>query len=233
MRFSAFMVAVSVSSSVLAQTISPASESRCFGTVAHGRIEHAVQMPAEGRNFLAYSGLASSLGRTHLHSRVRDVVIAAYGTVEKSIPGKVFVYGETGLANGGRFRPHRTHQNGLSVDFMVPVTDASGRSVPLPTSVLNRFGYDIKFDATGRYEGYRIDFDAMAEHLYQLHAAASAAGVGVGLVIFEPELQARLFATRRGEFLRGIPFMKKPAWIRHDNHYHVDFVVPCSSLNGG
>lgn len=154
----------------------------------------------------------------------------AYAALEKTMPDKVFVYGETGLANGGRFRPHRTHQNGLSVDFMVPVIDASGRSVPLPTSVLNKFGYGIKFDSAGRYKGYQIDFEAIAEHLYQLHAAASARGIGIGLVIFEPTLQPRLFATKRGEFLRTLPLMKKQAWIRHDNHYHVDFVLPCSPL---
>jgi penicillin-insensitive murein DD-endopeptidase len=204
--------------------------SRCFGTVGHGRIEHAVQMPPDGKNYSAYSSLANSLGRTYLHSRVREVVTDAYAALEKSAPAKVFVYGETGLAKGGRFRPHRTHQNGLSVDFMVPVADASGRSVPLSASVLNEFGYGIDFDADGRHDDYRIDFEALAEHLYQLHAAASVRGVGIGLVIFEPSLHARLFSTRRGEFLRGLPFMKKPAWIRHDNHYHVDFGVPCSPL---
>jgi penicillin-insensitive murein endopeptidase len=204
--------------------------SRCFGSVAHGRIEHAVQLPPEGRNYRAYSGLANSLGRTYLHSRVREVVMNAYAELEKSALGKVYVYGETGLAKGGRFRPHRTHQNGLSVDFMVPVVDAAGRSMPLPTSTFNKFGYGIEFDSDGRHDNYRIDFEALAEHLYQLHAAASAQGVGIGLVIFEPSLHARLFATRRGEFLRSLSFMKKPAWIRHDNHYHVDFVVPCSSL---
>lgn len=206
-------------------------ESRCFGTVAHGRLEGAVQMPPSGKNYSAYSSLANSLGRTYLHSRVREVVTDAYATLEKRAPEKVYVYGETGLVNGGRFRPHRTHQNGLSVDFMVPVVNASGYSVPLPTSALNEFGYGIEFDSDGRHDDYRIDFEALAEHLYQLHAAASARGIGVGLVIFEPSLHAKLFATKRGESLRSLPFMKKPAWIRHDNHYHVDFVVPCPPLS--
>jgi penicillin-insensitive murein endopeptidase len=157
-------------------------------------------------------------------------VIDAYRALEVAARDRVFMYGETGLANGGRFRPHRTHQNGLSVDFMVPVIDKLGRSVPLPTSAWNEFGYGIKFDSAGRYKDYQIDFEAVAEHLYQLHAAASARDVGIGLVIFEPEYHARLFATKRGEFLRSLPWMEKQAWIRHDNHYHVDFVVPCSPL---
>jgi penicillin-insensitive murein endopeptidase len=112
------------------------------------------------------------------------VVLSAYQSLERAAPGKIFVYGETGWKSGGRIRPHRTHQNGLSVDFMVPVLDRTGRSVPLPTSALNRFGYDIEFDAAGRYQDLEIDFAAVAEHLYQLDAAARRRGIGIALVIF-------------------------------------------------
>jgi murein endopeptidase len=72
--------------------------------------------------------------------------------------------------SGGRIRPHRTHQNGLSVDFFVPVRNAQGKSVPLPISITNRLSYNIEFDISGKYV--------------------------------------------------------KP-WVRHDEHYHVDFAVPC------
>jgi len=27
-------------------------------------------------------------------------------------------------------------------------------------------------------------------------------------------------------------FMKGEAWVRHDEHYHVDFAVPCKPLSG-
>jgi penicillin-insensitive murein endopeptidase len=142
----------------------------------------------------------------------------------------VFVYGETGWKSGGRIRPHRTHQNGLSVDFMVPVLDKAGRSVPLPTSALNRFGYDIEFDTAGRYEGLEVDFPAIAEHLYQLHAAARAHGSGIALVIFDRAYLPRLFATPRGPYLQqNLNFMKRQPWVRHDEHYHVDFAVKCQA----
>jgi hypothetical protein len=138
------------------------------------------------------------------------------------------VYGETGWPSGGRFRPHRSHQNGLSVDFFVPVRDATGRSVPLPTDVTTRFGYDIEFDASAKYGQYSIDFQAIAEHLYQLDVAAKAHGVGMSLVIFDLQYLPRLFATPRGAYLqRNLPFMKGKPWVRHDEHYHVDFAVPC------
>ncbi|MSQ59082.1 MAG: hypothetical protein EXR36_05415 [Betaproteobacteria bacterium] len=110
------------------------AESTCYGTVAKGRLENAVSLPVKGANFIAYSLLAAVLWRNHLHSKVKEIVVATYAAMERSIPSKVFVYGETGWAAGGRIRPHRTHQNGLSIDFMVPVTNQGGKSVPLPTS---------------------------------------------------------------------------------------------------
>lgn len=150
------------------------------------------------------------------------------------MPGAQFVYGETGWPSGGKFRPHRTHQNGLSVDFFVPVIDSRGRSVALPTSPLKRFGYDIEFDANGQYGEYRIDFSALAEHLYQLRQAALAKQVDIALVIFDAQYLPRLFATARGPYLRThMPFMKGKPWVRHDEHYHVDFAVPCRAMSSG
>jgi penicillin-insensitive murein endopeptidase len=143
------------------------------------------------------------------------------------------VYGESGWKEGGRIRPHRTHQNGLAVDFMVPVVDSKGQSVPLPTNVLNEFGYGIEFDANGRYEDLTIDFNAIGEHLYALVEAATVAQVGMSRVIFDKAYIPRLYATPRGQFVRRhIPFMEGEPWIRHDEHYHVDFAITCKRLSG-
>ena len=205
-----------------------AGESQCHGTVGRGRIEGSVKLPLKGSNFSAYSSIAATAGRTYTHSRVAAILAASYGALASAFPEIRYVYGETGWESGGTFRPHRTHQNGLSVDFFVPVRDASGRSVPLPTDLTQRFGYDIEFDKEARYKGLRIDFDAMAEHLYQLNVAAKAAGVGIALVIFDSAYLPRLFATKRGSSLQhSLPFMKGKPWVRHDEHYHVDFAVSC------
>ena len=222
--FAALFFLVSVSVAI-------AADSQCYGTVSNGRIEGSVKLPASGTNFVSYSRLANSLGRTYVHNKVADVVVAAYGSLAKNHPTVTYVYGETGLAAGDRFRPHRTHQNGLSVDFFVPVRDASGNSVPLPTSVTKRFGYDVEFDATAKYGEYTIDFPAIAEHLYQLDVAAKARGIGIALVIFDTDYLPRLLATPRGNYLqKNLPFMKGRPWVRHDEHDHVDFAVPCKRL---
>lgn len=209
------------------------AQSTCYGTVADGRLEGGVKLPASGPNFQAYSQIGVVAGRTHVHAKVAAIVREAYRRLESRAPKKVFVYGETGLAEGGRIRPHKTHRNGTSVDFMVPVLDAAGHSVPLPASVFNKLGYDLEFDAQGRAEGLRIDFEAVAEHLYQLNEVAREQGAGLALVIFDLPYLPRLWATPRGPYLREqVNFLQGKPWIRHDEHYHVDFAVPCKPLKG-
>jgi penicillin-insensitive murein endopeptidase len=205
--------------------------STCYGTVGHGRLANGSQLPARGQNYAAYSQVGVDLGRTYLHAQVEAVMLAAYEQLQRAAPEKLFVYGETGLATGGAIPPHRTHQAGLSVDFMVPLLDRSGKSAPIPASPLNKFGYGLEFDAAGRSGELTIDFDAMAEHLYQLEQAARKKRAGVALVIFDPALMPLLFNTARGPYLKQtLPFMKGRPWVRHDEHYHVDFTVPCRPL---
>jgi penicillin-insensitive murein endopeptidase len=208
-------------------------ESTCYGTPVRGRLENGWQLPGSGRNFQAYSTLGAVAGRNYTHSRIYRTVLDAYEILEKTAPGKVFVYGETGWNRGGRFRPHKTHQNGLSVDFFVPVVDSAGTSVPLPTGISDKFGYDIEFDRHGRFKDYTLDFDAMAEHLSAIRQAADANGVRILRVIFDNDLQALLFKTRKGSALQNnLPFSVKKPWVRHDEHYHIDFSVPCKPLTG-
>lgn len=203
--------------------------SQCHGAVGKGSIERAVKLPVSGANFSAYSLIGAAAGRTYVHSSVAEIMLAAYGAVGASLPQARFVYGETGLAQGGPFKPHRTHQNGLSVDFFVPVQDAAGKAAALPSSPLNRFGYDIEFDADGRFGQYRIDFPAMAEHLAQLHLAAKARQVALAKVIVDPRYFAQLFATPRGPYLKAnLRFMKGRPWVRHDEHFHIDFALSCT-----
>ena len=203
-------------------------KSTCYGSTSNGSLENGWKLPSKGSNFSAYSSIGSTIGRTYVHSDVHGVILAAYAALETTLPRKFFVYGETGRKSGGKFEPHKTHQNGLSVDFMVPVVDVAGESVPLPTNALNRWGYDLEFDSDGHADGLRIDAEAMSEHIYQLHRATMAEGIGIWRVIFAPELQPLLHTTRRWPYLHAhVEFSKKRSWVRHDEHYHLDFVVQC------
>ena len=123
---------------------------------------------------------------------------------------------------------HKIHRNSLSVDFMVLVIDEHGLSVHLPTHPLNRFGYDIEFNVQGEDGKLTIDYEAMSAHLVSLHRETKRRGYDIWRVIFDPKLQPYLFKTQHGEYLRqNIQFSKKPSWVRHDEHYHVDFNIAC------
>lgn len=123
---------------LLSCLVSAQEPSTCYGTAADGSLNNGGKLPSSGANYSVYSSIGSMIGRTYVHSEVYAVVVDAYFKLEKSLPKNVFVYGESGKKRGGEFDPHKTHRNGLSVDFMVPVVDQSGESVPLPASVLNK-----------------------------------------------------------------------------------------------
>ena len=209
-------------------------ESTCYGTTANGWLENGVALPSSGPNFENYTALGGILGRTYVHSRVREAIINSFRALETSRPETVYVYGETGKKHGGPFKPHKPHQNGLSVAFMVPIVDSKNRSIPLPTNVFNKYGYGIEFDVKGQHGSYRIDFEAMAAHLLALKQEADRSGIGMWPVIFDLVLQPLLLNTQDGPQLteESISFTKKRSWVRHDEHYHVDFIVACEEMEG-
>lgn len=209
-----------------------AGESTCYGMPSNGRLEGGVSLPNAGANFQTYGRVPSALGRTHVHTTVRDTLTSAYKHLEAQTPGVPYVFAESGWATGGSFKPHKTHQNGLSVDLMVPVRRHDGTPVPMPTHAFNRYGYDIEFDARGRSDDLVIDFDALGALMLALADAARANGIGVRRVIFAPDLQPALYASVHGEEIRRrVTIPKKRSWVRHDEHIHVDFSVPCQPLS--
>lgn len=208
-----------------------AEESTCYGTTSKGRLDNGIALPSSGANYVGYSTIARLAGRTYVHTQVAGIIVNAYKSLEIEQPNKVFKYAETGFEEGGQFKPHKTHRNGLSVDFMTPVKDETGQSVHLPTHPFNKFGYDIEFDGNGKYDEYTIDFVALAAHIVALHKEAKAQGVDLWRVIFDPKLQPELFKTSYDPYLKKhIQFSKNRSWVRHDEHYHIDFDIPCKEF---
>lgn len=208
-----------------------ATDSQCYGTTSNGRLSAGVQLPSNGRNFESYSLVARYAGRTYVHSTVRDIIVNAYKSLEVGQPAKVYKYAETGFEEGGQFKPHKTHRNGLSVDFMTPVVDEKGRSVHLPTNPTNKFGYKIEFDKHDKYKKLSIDYEALAAHIVELHKESIRQGYDLWRVIFDPKLQPNLFKTKYASYIKNnIKLSTKKSWVRHDEHYHVDFAIPCKSL---
>lgn len=199
--------------------------SRVIGTVAHGRIEHAHVIPPWGRGFVTYSFLGSALGRQYVDGRVRDTLLAAFAATSKVENGRRFVMGETGWPHGGRFRPHRSHQNGMAVDIFVPV-ERGGAAMTLGTWPWNKFGYGLEFDEQGRLGDFRIQFESIAAFLLEVDAQAKKRGVRIERVIITPEFVPLLLDTPSGRRLSalGDRITRKAVWVRHDEHFHIDFV---------
>jgi penicillin-insensitive murein endopeptidase len=196
--------------------------STCHGTTKDGWIENSVRLT--GGAARPYCWLCARALRTYGHRPAVEAIEAAYDDVAAEFPETDWVYGESGFPWGGRFWPHRTHRNGLAFDFMVPLKGGNR----LPAHVFNRFGYDLEFDTQGRGAAGEIDFAAIARHLELLEQHARAAGGGVGRVIIAPDLQDDLFAAPgSGDLAQRLRFNKQPSWVRHDEHYHVDFDFPC------
>jgi penicillin-insensitive murein DD-endopeptidase len=202
----------------------------CHGTVANGSLEWGRRLPYSGDNYRAYSLAGFLLGRTFVHSAVRDAMRDSYAELRQSDPELRFLYAETGWPWGGRFRPHKTHANGTSVDFQVPVRTLDGRVSELPTSPFTGFGYLVRFDATGKSQSgtLMLDFETMGKHLLALDKAARARGIRVRNVIFKVGLQPKLRETKSGALaMSRLSFNGRDAWVPHDEHYHIDFDVPC------
>ncbi len=198
--------------------------SACSGPTHQGRLSGAVRPPLFGANYRSYCVVCALALRTYGHEKAVGALVESFERLAESRPGTRFVYGEIGFPWGGPFPPHRSHQNGLSLDVMVPLED--GRS--LPTNGLNRFGYDEEFDSQGAGQAGKIDFAALAEQLLALDQAARKRGGRVARVFLAPDLQDELFRTAAGQRLKAVvPFNARQSWVRHDDHYHVDLAFPC------
>lgn len=95
--------------------------SRSIGSTADGSLINGKRLPMSGANFRGYSRVLTAVGRNSLHGEVRAVVLDAYAMLAEARPDLTFVCGECSWPSGGQLRPHVTHRNGLSIDFMVPV----------------------------------------------------------------------------------------------------------------
>ncbi len=209
----------------------PTLASRSVGTPEHGSLEQGHPLPPSGTGYVTYSYLGSALGRQYVHGAVRDLLVEAFAACHKARPDRRFVVGETGWPHGGRFWPHKSHENGLSVDVFMPVRDRAGQARDLPTWPWNRFGYGLELDASGSLGELHIDFDDLALWLVELGARAPAFGLRVRKIIVAPEYVPLLLASPSGHKLGALAgaLQRGPGWWRHDEHVHVDLAVSAAS----
>ena len=160
--------------------------------------------------------------------------------------------GETGLRDGGKLWPHASHGRGTSADIFLPLLDEERAPVRLSHEPWNLWGYCHYFDAAGRYAGTRweaaprlvpvlgrvspcltstdnsliqVDFDETARLLAAIDRKARLHGLQVRVLIVTAEYLPRLLNSEGGRELGALEskFVRRPVWIRHDEHVHIEF----------
>lgn len=200
------------------------------GSPGKGSLQKAAKLPYRGEGYRYFSPLSYYvLQRGFVHNKVQKTIIAAYKDCKAEMPERKFRLMECSKRKGGPMKPHRTHQNGLSVDFMTPL-QKKGKAF----QALDQLGiwhYLLTFDGQAQWRinpKVKIDYETMARHLLALDDAAKGNGLKIKKVIFKVELQPALFQGTYGKKLkrRGIYFVRKLSPLidnLHDDHYHIDF----------
>lgn len=203
-----------------------------FGKVNAGKIENAWLLPYNKDNYKSFSFISYYLlGRAYVNSNVYKTVDESFKIMTRSKPEIKFRYMECSKKRGGRMRPHRTHQNGLSIDFMTPLIKHEK-----PKKFYDRIGifrYLMNFDESGKANinsNVSIDFETIALHILTLEKVGRKNGIRIKKVIINTNLKDDLFSTKYGDQLKqsGIYFVRNltPQLNKlHDDHYHIDFEI--------
>lgn len=204
--------------------------STTIGKVNYGSIENAWLIPRKGANYKYFSWFNYYvIGRAYTHSDVCKAVVDSYAELEKTSPKTKFRYMESAKKKGGKTWPHRTHQNGLSVDFMTPLK--KNEKQKLGYDRIGSLRYLMNFDNNGKAKISKkvsIDFELCALHILTLEKYARKYNLKIKKVILNTNLKDDLFATKYGKQLKesGIYFTRNLSPMLnklHDDHYHIDF----------
>ena len=204
-------------------------ESISSGTVSNGSLKNGKLIPFEGGNFQYFDTSSYLAGRAFTSSRVKKTVLNTYQELKTLVPDRQFYIMECSNEHGGKLFPHRTHQNGLSIDFMMPLLKGSNAYYEL--DILGKDHYWLEFDDEGKYtkdKSISVDFNLIAQHILLLDQEAKKNGLKVSKVIIKIEFKDELFATSFGKQLKssGIYVVKSLSPMinaLHDEHYHIDF----------
>lgn len=104
--------------------------------------------------------------RASLNGAVKNTLLEAYDSLFRPLPKRFFRIMECSNEEGGELFPHKTYQNGMSVDLMMPLVQDNQ-----PYYELDDLGADhywLSFDDQGRYDNdtsVRFDFNLVALEL--------------------------------------------------------------------
>lgn len=203
--------------------------SQSIGSVSNGSLINGKLFPFIGKNYEYFDKNSYLAGKGFTHSIVKNIVLNSYKELETSIPNRQFKIMECSHQHGGKLQPHRTHQNGTSIDFMMPLIKDNQ-----PYYELDNMGfahYLLSFNDQGEYSldsSISIDFESVNIHLLSLENHARELGYKIKKVIIKIELKDELFAAKNGKKLKesNVYLVRNLSPLinsLHDEHYHVDF----------
>jgi len=198
------------------------------GSVSNGSLENGKLLPYNGPNFWYFDKGSYLSSRGFVHSKVKKTVLDSYKNLEV-LSDRNWCIMEASNQKGGKLYPHRTHQNGMSIDFMMPLKKDNKPYYQLDSS--GTMHYLMTFDDNGYHakkKDVQIDFDAVGLHIIELEKAARKNGLKIKKIIIKIELKDELYASKYGATIKkkGIYVVKgltKMINALHDDHYHIDF----------
>jgi len=200
-----------------------------IGSTSNGTLKNGKLLPFYGTNFQYFDKNSYLSSRGFTSNVTRDIILDSYASLYEVIPSRYFYVMELSSKEGGKLYPHKTHQNGLSADFMMPKLKEGKPYYGLDTLGVKH--YLLKFNDNGEYDkdsNIKIDFNVIAQHILILNNNAKKYGYKISKVIIKIEFKDKLFATEYGKKLKssGIYVVKSLTPLingLHDEHYHVDF----------
>lgn len=204
-------------------------ESKSIGSVSNGTLENGKIMPYYGINFTYFDRDSYLASRAFTSDVVKKIILNTYDVLRANYPERKFYLMELSNHHGGKIYPHRTHQNGLSVDFMMPKLKNGAPNYDLDT--LGKQHYFLEFNDQGEYvqdTAIKVDFNLVARHILLLNEAANKLGYAIEKVIIKVEYKDDLFETPYGKKLKtsGIYVVNNLSPMInaiHDDHFHIDF----------
>ena len=216
-------------SDYITQNKNDSLKSLSIGSISNGILKNGKLVPFSGNNFKYFDETSYLSGRAFLNSKVLDAILEGYKTLEIEQANRKFKIMECAHKNGGKLWPHRTHQNGLSVDFMMPKVKNNEPYYGLDTIGIKH--YWLTFNNYGQYKkdnSISIDFESVAQHILILKEKSKKHKLKIQKVIIKVELKEELFKGEYGKKLKDsgiyiVNILTPHINDLHDDHYHIDF----------
>jgi len=172
--------------------------SKPIGTVSNGSLENGKLMPYFGVNFTYFDKDSYLASRAFTSDKVLEILTKSYHQLKLDYPFRHFFLMELSNKNGGKIFPHKTHQNGLSVDFMMPKLQNNEPYYGLDT--IGKDHYWLDFNDSGEYTNdvsITVDFKLIAHHILVLEKEARKMGYKINKVIIKIEYKDELLALQK------------------------------------